>query len=462
MNYDIRISDAEYRRLKEVLWARPGIESAAFMLAGIQRTSKSTRILIRRVIEIPDTEYDVRSSYRIELSTRAVNGLAALCEVNGLIAVLAHSHPNDSPYSPSDDHGEARIAKALWPYMPEPLLGSLLMTPDRLHGRVWVAGSLSSEIVSQVSIVGRTVRTIRTADVADYSPTFAFGQQSRQILAFGEAGQKAMSAMRVVVVGVGGTGSSVAEQLARLGVKDIVLIDYDELDISNVSRVYGSTLRDSFRWSWLPKRLYRTRKVYVVAKYLRKIAPDVQVKAVVGNITDRTTAKHLFDRDVIFSCTDDHWGRSVINQISYQYLIPCINVGISIKCEDDAVSHGVGNVQLLRPDAGCLWCGGYLNSERIRAESLPIDERVALQKEGYLGDIDEPAPSVISLTTTVASLAVTWFIQLATDFAGSHAEYSRQNYDFVSGTVRRGIITPDPGCICARVRGRGDLEPLPF
>ena len=130
MRYEIKIPDTEYRQLQDALWARPGIESAAFMLAGVRRTATGVMLLARRIVVIPDTQYAVRSSCRIELSTRAINGLAALCEANGLIAVLAHSHPSDTPYSPSDDHGEARIADSLWPFVPDKMLGSLLFEID--------------------------------------------------------------------------------------------------------------------------------------------------------------------------------------------------------------------------------------------------------------------------------------------------------------------------------------------
>ncbi len=75
--------------------------------------------------------------------------------------------------------------------------------------------------------------------------------------------------------------------------------------------------------------------------------------------------------------------------------------------------------------------------------------------------IDEPAPSVVSVTATVASLAATWFLQLATDFMGENGEFSRLNYNILSGEVRRGQIAPSGSCICHKSKGRGDLEVLP-
>ena len=61
---------------------------------------------------------------------------------------------------------------------------------------------------------------------------------------FGAAGQHILQASKVAVVGLGGVGSLVAEQLARLGVGNIVLIDPDEIESSNLSRVVGATRVD--------------------------------------------------------------------------------------------------------------------------------------------------------------------------------------------------------------------------
>jgi hypothetical protein len=182
----------------------------------------------------------------------------------------------------------------------------------------------------------------------------------------------------------------------------------------------------------------------------------------VGDVTQREVANQLLDRDVTFACTDEHWGRSILNQIAYQYLIPTLNLGVAITSEHGQIDQGVGVVQILRPGHGCLWCCGFLDSERIRAESLPSEEQEALRGEGYLLGIDEAAPSVVTLTTLVAALAGTWFIQLATDFMGEAGDFSRQNYDLLSGTVRRGRIEPQGRCVCQSVKGRGSLAALPI
>ncbi len=460
--FEIRIAQSDLERLKELLWEIPGVESAAFLLAGHHQVGDRTILLVRRVVEIPARDYRVRNGYRIELSTRAINGLASLCEANKLTAILAHSHPGDTPYSSSDDHGERRVSQVLQSFVPGGLIGSILMTPARTYGRVWLPNG-ESRPLSRLTSVGRAIRRVPIEGGQDEGFSLNNSEMhARQILAFGRDGQEAIGTTKVGIVGTSGTGSPLAEQLVRLGVQDLVLIDRDVFENSNRSRVYGSRYKDAYPSFW--RRLFgwvTQPKVKIVANWLREINPEVQLKVIVGDVTEKSVAEQLLDRDIIFACTDDHWGRSILNQIAYQYLIPVVNLGIVITSARGKISHGMGVVQVLRPDHGCLWCSGYLSSDRIRAESLPESERKQLQGEGYLLGINEPAPSVVTLTTTVSGLAGTLFLQLVTDFMGRGGNISRLNYFVMEGVVRRGRVPQKDGCVCTKVRGKGDSKTLP-
>ena len=94
-------------------------------------------------------------------------------------------------------------------------------------------------------------------------------------------------------------------------------------------------------------------------------------------------------------------------------------------------------------------------------EGLPPQERKNRLREGYAQDIDSAARSVISLTSTVASHAVTAFLQLMTDFMGPADNIARLNYFIMGGTVSRCGSDIKEHCICKKVRGYGDLMALP-
>jgi molybdopterin/thiamine biosynthesis adenylyltransferase len=451
MRYRLKVADRDFRELARLATEYLPKEAAVFGLVGVSRHGDTTDILVRRVIAVPIEAYDEQLTYHLEIAPQAINGLASLAEANGLGALLCHCHGDESTYSPSDDFGERRVFGTLRAFVPpEAPTVSLLFRADGFEGRVWLPGSDRSLRLDEVVVIGRSIERHLFGPSKTVAPLDA--TLSRQVLAFGEDGQRAISASRVGVVGTGGTGSAVAEQLVRLGVRDLVLIDPDGWDPSNVTRVYTT----------VPSEAGDDRKkVARVADGLRRIAPSARIQAIPSSVVLDTAAATLIDRDLIFLCTDDHWGRSVVNQLAYQYLIPTLNLGVRMDATDGEISGASGTVDVLRPDVPCLWCRQALRSERIAAESLPRSARSQLEREGYVEGLDTPAPSVISLNTVVAGLAVTQFLQLLTDFMGAPGEIERMRYDPLNGIVHRGRTMPPDDCLCRHVRGFGDLKTLP-
>ena len=91
---------------------------------------------------------------------------------------------------------------------------------------------------------------------------------SRQMLLLGEESQKKLEQSAVLLFGVGGVGSYVAEALARAGVGRITLIDPDEVALSNCNRQLAalhSTLGQ--------------KKAQVMARRIQDINPQCQVEA---------------------------------------------------------------------------------------------------------------------------------------------------------------------------------------
>jgi molybdopterin/thiamine biosynthesis adenylyltransferase len=74
--------------------------------------------------------------------------------------------------------------------------------------------------------------------VSDLAGTGRDGRYSRQcrFAEFGCNGQKALSAMRVAVLGCGALGAASSEMLVRAGVASLRLIDRDFVEASNLQR----------------------------------------------------------------------------------------------------------------------------------------------------------------------------------------------------------------------------------
>lgn len=447
MKYRIKISRADFESLQSHVFSVAPRESGAFMLAGISRGEEFYDVLVRRVLPIAPEGFTEQEEYRLEVSSQVVNGLIALAGAGGLGAVVAHSHPEEIPYSLTDDYGEKRIFASVREFLGNEVpTASLLFTPRGVIGRVWLPEESRPIPFDEILIIGSHIERIAAQESEQPSAEI----YDRQVLALGEKGQSQMASTKVAIVGVGGTGSAVAEQLVRLGVADILLIDQDLFEASNLSRIFGSFFEDV---SGRPKL-----KINIIEAHLRRINPGITIKSLGKNIAEAGTALAMRDRDVIFLCTDDHWGRSVVNHIAHQYLIPTINLGTRIDAPQGRITGAMGNIDALLPDGPCLWCKGALDSERIRVESLPEQERESQIREGYIEGISNKAPSVISLNATIAGIAVTHFIQLVTNFGQRPIE--RMNY-FLMENVLQGGRTNKEKCVCQKVRGYGDLKGLP-
>jgi hypothetical protein len=460
MTYRIKITGTDFNKLRELVCANAPRETGAFALAGLARQKDGFDIIIRRILPIPESLFRVQTRSHLEISSQAVNGLASLCEQNGLGAVLCHFHPYESAYSPSDDFGEERIFRTLEPFITSNSpMASLLFSPKNIQGRIWMPKKGRFVLLDSVEVVGRYLQHMAISDGCPHLCISDKEMFDRQIRAFGEAGQTMISTTKVGIVGLGGTGSAVAEQVIRMGVKDFVLVDPDRIDLSNITRVYGS-FPDLFRMGFWRSVRRRPLKVNVAINHMLKINPQARIVPYALNIVQEDAARALLDRDIIFLCTDDHWGRSVVNQIAYQYLIPVINLGIAIGSTNGEVMTGAGVIDILRPGKPCLWCSGFLRAEVIEAESIPQALREGLAREGYVEGLETRTPSVISMTTTIAGMATTQFLQIVTDFMRESGDVTRLNYNPLDGTVHRGKTGSRDNCICKKVQGFGDLKPL--
>jgi len=454
--FRLKITCEDINILKQHVFANLPKEAGAFALAGMASDNNQVDILIRRVIKIPQELIPVANEYHLEISPRAINGIISLCESNKLGVVICHSHPEGLIYSSSDDYGENRLVNSIRQFIPNNApIASLLLTPEDITGRIWLPGKKRPIMFDEIIIVGNYLHRINKIKNPNNNK-LDLEIYDRQVRAFSTEGQKLISQSKVGIIGVGGTGSPIAEQLARLGVTDFKLIDPDQLSPSNITRVYGTSYNSVKK----PHKL-SDFKVNIISAHLKSINPNIHVQAINQNVVLNKTCISLIDRDILFLCTDEHWGRSVINQLCYQYMIPTINLGVRVTSDAGNITNAIGVLDVLQPGKPCLWCKQFLRSERISAESMPKNNYSGLKKEGYVEDIYTPEPSVISFTSSVASTAVSIFIQFITNFMGKTGNINRISWDFLTGLTTRGTTNINPSCLCQHVKGYGDLKIMP-
>jgi hypothetical protein len=262
------------------------------------------------------------------------------------------------------------------------------------------------------------------------------------------------------VFGAGGGGSLLVQGLAHLGVGQIIVIDFDIVSLSNLSRIVGATLADVRRCR---------AKVAVMRRMVADIDPEIDVDAIVGDITYTVDARRAAKADFLFGATDTMMARYALNVISHQYLIPAIQVGAKIVAD-----RQTGDVQLAyameRPidfSGGCLECAGAIDPRALHAEQLDEEARAA---QRYL---DEPEttitdPSVISLNSLASSMALTDFQLSITGLAAAGTRLTHRVHHALERVVREREAPVRSGCRwCDRTASTstfasGDDVPLPL
>ena len=420
------------------------LESFALILARPVKTStKNWRLLVQSIhVPTPD-EYEQRSEVTVRPSAAFRLALEKRARRNGLSLVYCHSHPRQ-PGIPSFSGIDDKTEMPLAAYSRD-RIGTMPHIALLVGAEGFRARELGCGDPVELFEVGR--RVIRHFP-ADSLPVT--NEYDRQIRAFGADGQRAIQALRVAIIGLGGTGSVVAQELAYLGVRQFLLIDPQPLDETNLNRVVGARRSDIGR-----------PKVQIARRMIKQLVPNAEVKVKQGDVLEKAVGKLVTDVDFIFCCTDSHGSRHFVNQLVYQFFIPCIDMGVVINVQDGRLTHFGTRVQMLAPGLGCLVCtDGILSPDEIRIDLSNEEQRRA--DPYFLGRVNITQPSVISLNSSAASAAVTMFLAAV---AGIPTDSRSQILRGVPGVVRTLETTPRQGCVnCSTdaYYGKGAQYDLPI
>jgi len=145
----------------------------------------------------------------------------------------------------------------------------------------------------------------------DYVKRYARHLVLREI---GGAGQQALLASKVAIIGAGGLGGPAGLYLAAAGVGHITIIDDDVVEASNLQRQVQFVTTD-----------IGMEKATVMADTLDDLNPDVQTKGHIGRLTKRNAKELLGGYDIIIDGVDDFHTRFAINDAALALHIPLVS-----------------------------------------------------------------------------------------------------------------------------------------
>jgi molybdopterin/thiamine biosynthesis adenylyltransferase len=261
---------------------------------------------------------------------------------------------------------------------------------------------------------------------------------SRQVAAITDVGQARMGAATIALIGVGGAGSTVADQLTHMGVGTIVLCEADILKEVNLSRQTGAG----------PSNL-GALKAEIAAAASRHANPAVAVLIIPERFPGPRSHMVLRAADAIVSCIDSAAARHEVNKFGRRFLIPVIDVGATIRRSvDDELEMIAGHTARILPDGACLECE-ELTSPALREAELDGHGVPYWEREDNVG-----VPQIMSINGLLASVAVTEVLRLVAGL-GDDRQSRHWRYEALEGELY--AREPMSGrCAVCGLLGRGD------
>lgn len=455
MQYQLNISGFHYEALKKHLFPGDGKEAVAVALCGRYFHKGLCKITLHELHTIPYADCSIREEDLIQWNTSKIKPLFEKAHLKNLSILKIHSHPTGyTKFSGTDDRSDAEFFASAYGWIDDegPHASAVMLPDGEIFGRMFLSSSMSVSL-NRIIIAGEEVKIFPLpialkADEKGKRTAQAFGDKTYQIL----------KGLKVGVVGCSGTGSPVIEQLARLGVKELVLVDPDKVELKNLNRILHTSLNDANQNRY---------KVDVIKQGIELLGLGTTVRAYKENLYDnRELLLELAGCDFLFGCMDSVDGRHLLNQLAAFYLVPYIDLGVKLEADGKGgVVKICGSVHYLQPGKSSLLSRGVYTLEDLKAAGQlrrnPM-EYESLLKNAYIKNINVERPAVISVNMLISSMGVNEFLNRLHPYKCDNPNhYAVNTIDLTENYIVN--IDEDeksPDFYLLKKVGRGNLEPF--
>ncbi len=140
---------------------------------------------------------------------------------------------------------------------------------------------------------------------------------SRQMSIVTRSEQERFKDAKITVIGCGGIGGETIEMLARMGIGELILVDKDAYDLSNLNRQTLATIKD-----------LGLVKSEVAAEKVRLINPYVKTTTFNEHIDQTNIDKVIADSDIVIDALDNVLTRVIVSRKAKEKGIPYIHGAI--------------------------------------------------------------------------------------------------------------------------------------
>lgn len=331
MNHDVvlRLTGKQHALLEKHLFPGDGLEAVAVAICGRRHGESRHCLSVSKLLLIPHDECE-RYPDRVTWKTDRLVPLLEEAGRTGAAIVKFHSHPGGyDRFSEVDDAADHELFSTVSAWLECDLVhASVIMLPNgHLFGRT-VRSVAPFEPLDLISVAGDSIH-FWFGQASDFVPEFT----DRHAQVLGEETVAALRRLRCAVVGCSGTGSPTVEQLYRLGVGEIVLVDPESVGIENLNRIVNSRMGDADK-----KRL----KVHVLRRAIEEADLGTTVIPLADNLCSADTIKCVAECDVLFGCVDSIYAACAQQDCS-NVLYPVHRYWSSVDCRrtwGDRACHG--------------------------------------------------------------------------------------------------------------------------
>lgn len=433
-------------------------EKFGFFLCGIAQTHEGPRFCVQEFVPVEDEHLKARFETGRQIDLDFLLDVINRAKQDGLAIVEVHTHPHtgdDVTFSPIDDRELPEFVSYAMDSLDGRPYAAVVLGQESLDARYWVEPDDYSP-VERVIIAGDTFN-VRIPTSSSLNRPGAFRRSNRydrQIRFLGKSGQEQLGGLRVGVVGVGGIGSHVVQQLAYLGVRNFRLVDSDSVEESNLNRTVGV-----YPWDvGLPKVAMAERLIQQVA-----IDEKTDVTTIEADLQTEAAIRSLLAADIIVGCVDNDGARQILNEVSQVGHIPYVDIATGIEIADGSLNQMGGRSAFVQPDGPCLHCMREIDREEARYFLKPPEKREEDREAEYIDEMWEiPNPSVVSLNGMIASEAVTEVLM----YTAGGDSVSPLIYHYVrepasdSQRLAHRQVEQNPDCYTCSLEGTGDRADL--
>lgn len=224
--------------------------------------------------------------------------------------------------------------------------------------------------------------------------------------------EQVFSRLTVGLVGLGGGGSHVVQQLAHVGVGNFVLVDDDRIADTNLNRLVGA---------WHADIGAGTLKTDIAERLILGVNPEASVQKCA--VVWQEAIDVLKTCDVIVGGLDSTRAKHELDAFTRRFYIPYIDMGMDVHRLSDEKFLIAGQVVLTGPGEPCLQCLGLVTEEGLAEEAA---------RYGEAGG----RPQVVWPNGVLASTAVGLLVQLVSPWHAAPKSAAFLRYDGNDGTMK--------------------------